>query len=68
MKFLFSTSDFVIIQRIRNKLSDFGIRCEVRGMDVGAALTAPLYVELWVGRGSEFSQAVSLFASGLECA
>jgi hypothetical protein len=66
LKFLFSSADFSIIQRIRESLAGFGIRSEIRGIDPGV-LKTPRYVELWVGRGTEFSHAVKLFSSGLNC-
>jgi hypothetical protein len=68
MRFLFSSSDFSIVQRIRERLKGFGIRYEIRGVNPEPAVKAPRYVELWVGRGEEFSQAVKVFSSALECA
>jgi hypothetical protein len=66
MKFLFSSSDFSLIEGVRQTLASSGIRCEIRGIHpVEAAPGHLLYVELWVGRGLEFSQAVSLFSSGI---
>jgi len=67
MKFLFSSAEFSIIQRIRQTLAGFGIRHEIRGIDPGASAKTPRYVELWVGRGNEFSHAVQLFSSELNC-
>jgi hypothetical protein len=65
MKFLFSSSNFSLVERVSQNLAGSGILCEIRGIDPFAP-TNPPYVELWVGRGAEFSQAVSLFSSGLE--
>jgi hypothetical protein len=67
LKFLFSSSDFSIIHRIREKLEGYDIRYEVRGVDPEAAAKAAPYVELWVGRGDEFAHAVHLLSSYLEC-
>jgi len=65
MRFLCSSSDFCLIEKVRCKLASSGVRCETRGFHPQEAPVSSPYVELWVNTGSDFLRAVELFAARL---
>lgn len=64
MRMLFSTPDSALVQKVKNRLLDSGVECEVRWP---AAVSTPLgrasYSELWVRETSDFSAAMRRLGS-----
>jgi hypothetical protein len=62
MKLLFASSDPVLVERFKVKLSSAGIASEVRRLADSNDLRLPCYPELWVSQERHFQTAVDLFA------
>ena len=61
MKMLFSSSDHGEVKQVRKKLSEAGIRCEVRQNPVALGVFGiPSYPELWVNDDGDILKALKL--------